>query len=94
MSNLENFNLENFVLHYNSILCFCNPRNIYRKNTESNESTKNLTLEIFRLYGTYVMDNPRYDAPKLNPGPPFSVAVKNLSTYCFCASTIPFHIVT
>ena len=52
MSNLENFNLENFVLHYNSILCFCNPRNIYHKNTESHESTKILTLEIFRLYGT------------------------------------------
>ena len=54
--NLENFNLENFVLHYNSILCFCNPRNIYHKNTESHESTKNLTLEIFRLYGM-----PEYD---------------------------------
>ena len=52
MSNLEIFNLENFVLHYNSILCFCNPRNIYHKNTESHESTKILTLEIFRLYGT------------------------------------------
>ena len=51
MSNLENFNLENFVLHYNSIRCFCNPRNIYHKNTESHESTKILTLEIFRLYG-------------------------------------------
>ena len=51
MSNLEIFNLENFVLHYNSILCFCNPRNIYHKNTESHESTKILTLEIFRLYG-------------------------------------------
>ena len=52
MSNLENFNLEDFVLHYNYILCFCNPRNIYHKNTESHESTKILTLEIFRLYGT------------------------------------------
>ena len=51
MSNLENFNLENFVLHYISILCFCNPRNIYHKNTKSHESTKILTLEIFRLYG-------------------------------------------
>ena len=54
MSNLEIFNLENFVLHYNSILCFCNPRNIYHKNTESHESTKILTLEIFRLYGMSV----------------------------------------
>ena len=51
MSNIENFNLENFVLHYNSILSFCNPRNIYHKNTENQESTKILTLEIFRLYG-------------------------------------------
>ena len=31
---------------------FCNPRNIYHKNTKSHESTKILTLEIFRLYGT------------------------------------------
>ena len=54
-NNLENFNLENFVLHYNSILCFCNPRNIYHKNTESHESTKILTFEIFRLYGTCYM---------------------------------------
>ena len=51
MNNLENFNLVNFVLHYNSILCFCNPQNIYHKNTESHESTKILTLKIFRLYG-------------------------------------------
>ena len=56
MSNLENFNLvENFVLHYNSILCFCNPRNIYHKNTESHESTKILTLKIFRLYGNIIV---------------------------------------
>ena len=54
MSNLENFNLEDFVLHYNSILCFCNPRNIYHKNNKSYESTKILTLEIFRLYGMYI----------------------------------------
>ena len=52
LSNFEIFNLENFVLHYNSILCFCNPRNIYHNNTESHESTKILTLKIFRLYGT------------------------------------------
>ena len=32
MSNLENFNLDN------SILCFCNPQNIYHKSIESHES--------------------------------------------------------
>ena len=51
MSNLENFNLENFVLHaLQFYTMFCN---IYHKNTESHESTKILTLEIFRLYGSY-----------------------------------------
>ena len=52
MSNLKNFNLENFVLHYDSILCFCNPQNIYHKNAESHESTKILTLKLFWLYIT------------------------------------------
>ena len=42
---------------------------------------------------TDVMDNPHYGARKLNPGLPFSAAIKNLSTYCFCTSTVPFHIV-
>ena len=49
LNNHENFNFENFVLHYNSILSFCNPRNI-----KENESMKILTLEIFRLYGSYI----------------------------------------
>ena len=38
-------------LHCNSILCFCNPWNVYHKNAESHESTKILILETFRLYG-------------------------------------------
>ena len=67
MSNLENFNLEHFVLHYNSILCFCNPRNIYHKNTESHESTKFLTLEIFRLFGIWITWNERH-LPEINSG--------------------------
>ena len=54
-SNLENFNL---VFYYNSMLCFCNPRNIYHKNTESHESTKILTLEIFRLYTVIARPHP------------------------------------
>ena len=43
-----------------------------------------------------VMDNPHYNVHKLKPGLPlpFSIAIKNLSTYCFSASTVPFHIVT
>ena len=53
VANYENFTLENFVLHYNSVLCFCNLQNNYHKNTESHESTKFLALEIFRLYSTY-----------------------------------------
>ena len=64
MSNLEIFNLENFVLHYNSILCFCNPRNIYHKNIESHESTKILTLEIFRLYGMLLNHSIRANTPQ------------------------------
>ena len=43
------FNLEYFVLHCNSILCFCNP--LHHKNAESHESMKMLTLEIFRFFG-------------------------------------------
>ena len=47
-------NLESFVLHYNSILSFCNPQNVYCRNAQSHEFTKIFTLKIFRLYGTQV----------------------------------------
>ena len=58
-NNLKNFNLENFVLHYNSMLSFCNLQNVYHKNAQSHESTKKLTLKIFRLYGIcdWILEN-------------------------------------
>ena len=54
MSNLKKFNHENFVFYCYCTLCFCSPQNIYHKNAESHESTKILTLEILRLYGSCV----------------------------------------
>ena len=35
------------------------------------------------------MDGPH----KVNLGPPFSVAIKNLSAHCFCDSVAPLHVV-
>ena len=37
VANLE----KKFVLHYNSILSFCNLQNIYHNNVQSHKSTKN-----------------------------------------------------
>ena len=42
--------LKNYVLHYNSLLCFYDLQNVYNINAESHESMKIVTLEIFRLY--------------------------------------------
>ena len=40
------------------------------------------------------MENPLYGPHKLNLGLPFSVAIKNLSVYCFYASVVPLYITT
>ena len=58
-----------------------------------NHSTyKGLTMHIATY--TYVKNNPRYGPLKLNPGLPFSIAIKNLySAYFPCTSCSPLYMV-
>ena len=53
----------------------------------------NYTVLVNEVH-TDFMENPLYGLHKLNPGLPFSVAIQNLSVYCFCTSIVPLHIVT
>ena len=60
MSNLENFNLENFDLHYNPIPMFLQSAKYLSQNGKSHESTKILTLKEYLCYMVQVNVIPFY----------------------------------
>ena len=68
-------------------MCVCVCKIVY------NVQGTNYTIFVNEVHIDF-MENPLYDLHKLNAGLPFSVAIKNLSAYCFCASIVPLYIVT